>query len=79
VPIDPVPAWVLVHRRAVGARIREERRHAGLSQVQLGERVGRDHKTISRWENGHRTPSLDDLVRIAHALGTAVSDLTRTE
>ncbi|MFH9073466.1 helix-turn-helix domain-containing protein [Streptomyces alboflavus] len=58
-------------------QIRAARQHAGLSQLQLGERVGRDHKTISRWENAIRVPSLTDLLLIANALDVPLADLVR--
>lgn len=72
-----MPDWVPTRRRQIGDRIRTARRHAGLSQLQLGERVGRDHKTISRWENAHRVPSLTDLLLIADALGVELDELVR--
>lgn len=76
-PQRPVPDWVLTRRRAIGMRIRAIRQASGLSQVQLGERIGRDHKSISRWENGHRTPSLDELILIADACNGSLADLVR--
>ena len=51
------------------------RRAVGLTQIQLAERIDRDHKTISRWENGHRAPDLDDLILMADALGVPLRDL----
>ncbi|MFC9682659.1 helix-turn-helix domain-containing protein [Streptomyces sp. NPDC056948] len=67
VPLDPKPDWVHARCRVTGDRIREVRRRAGLSQLQLGERVGLDHKTIHRYETAQRAPSLNvplaDLVR----------------
>lgn len=74
-----MPDWVIARRRAIGARMREERRAARLTQIQLGEKIGRDNKTISRWENGLSVPTVDDLILIAHALSITVSELTRTE
>ncbi|MFI5473245.1 helix-turn-helix domain-containing protein [Streptomyces cacaoi] len=74
---DPIPDWATAQLRAIGLQIRDARKGAGLSQVALGERIGRDHKTISRWENGHRIPSLIDLIRIAHALDIPLADLVR--
>lgn len=74
-PFDPTPDWVITRRREIGARIREARIHAGLTQLQLGERVGRDHRTIHRWEYGARVPSLDDLLLTAAAVGIDLADL----
>jgi transcriptional regulator with XRE-family HTH domain len=77
VPLDPIPDWVLARRRVIGDRIREVRRRAGLSQVQLGERVGLDHKTIHRYETAQRAPSLTELLLIADALDVALAELVR--
>ena len=56
-------------KRLLGARIKELRKRAGLSQDQLAERVGiRDSKYLSRIEVGKRYPSLDTLEKIADAL-----------
>ena len=74
-PLDPIPEWVIARRRELGARIREARIHAGLTQFQLGERIGRDHRTIHRWEYGTRVASLDDLLLTAAALGVDLADL----
>lgn len=70
-----MPDWVLTHRRQIGERIREARHLAGLTQMQLGERVGRDHRTIHRWEYAQRIPNLEDLLLLAHALGVPLAQL----
>lgn len=76
-PLDPMPDWVQPRRREIGERIRTARRAAGLSQLQLGERVGRDHKTIHRYETAISIPNLVDLLLIAHALDVPLADLVR--
>lgn len=75
--LDPPPAWVLARRRAIGMQLRTARKAAGLTQIQLGERIHRDTKSISRWENGHRAPDLSDLLLIADALSVPLADLVR--
>ncbi|MFD7410171.1 helix-turn-helix domain-containing protein [Kitasatospora purpeofusca] len=57
------------HRWEVGRRIRTYRVGAGLSQVQLADRTGLDHRTISRAENGVHATSIDVIYRIAVGLG----------
>lgn len=71
------PAWVLARCRAIGVQLRAARKTAGLTQEQLGERISRDAKSVSRWENGHRAPDLGDLLLIADALGVPLADLVR--
>jgi transcriptional regulator with XRE-family HTH domain len=75
VPTDALPDWIQQHRWAVGERIRDHRRAAGLSQVQLADRAGIDHKTISRAENGVFAVSIDQLARLARALGISSAEL----
>jgi transcriptional regulator with XRE-family HTH domain len=77
VPLDPTPAWVPTRRRVIGARIRAARRDAQLSQVQLAERIGRDHKTIHKYETASSVPNLVDLLLIADTLGIPLADLVR--
>lgn len=72
-----MPDWVPHRCREIGERIRTARRAAGLSQIQLGEKVGRDNKTIHRYETAISVPSLVDLLLIAHALDVPLSDLVR--
>ena len=74
---DPLPDWVPRRRQQIGAHIREARRDAHLSQIQLGERVGRDHKTIHRWENAVTNPTLTDLLLLADALDVPLAHLVR--
>lgn len=78
-PLDPLPEWALTQQRNFGARLRHLREEAGPSQLQLGERVGRDHKTIHRWETGTTWPDLMDLILLAHALNIPLADLVREE
>lgn len=72
-----MPDWVPHRRREIGERIRTARRATGLSQIQLGDLVGRDHKTIHRYEVASSIPTLVDLLLIADALGVPLSDLVR--
>jgi transcriptional regulator with XRE-family HTH domain len=74
---DPLPDWVPRRRAQIGLQIRAARRAAKLSQMQLGERVGRDHKTIHRWEAGATPPNLTDLLLVADALDTPLAELVR--
>ncbi len=55
-------------KKLIGARIKELRKQAGLTQEQLAERVGLDSRHLSRLEVGRHFPSLDSLERIASTL-----------
>lgn len=76
---DDLPEWLQRHRWEVGARIRSLRQAASLSQIQLGERVHIDHKSISRYENGLRNLGIDEAAIIARGLGVPVWRLFRDE
>lgn len=76
-PLDPIPDWVHARRREIGARIRDARLNANLTQVQLGELIGRDHRTIHRWEYAQRIPDLQDLLLIADTLNIPLAKLVR--
>lgn len=73
-PAPPSPR-VLAARRAIGDRIRAARLHANLTQEALAEQAGLDRQSINRIEQGHASPVVDNLIRIADALGVPLRDL----
>lgn len=62
-------------RRALGEAIRQRRESQGLSQDRLAKMVGSSKSHIWRIETGRVGVGIDDLARIADALGTQVRDL----
>lgn len=58
-----------------GNRLYQLRQKAGLSQAQLGEKVGVSNKAVSKWENGKTKPGLDVVNRLADTLGVSVDEL----
>ena len=52
-----------------GLLIREARLLAGLSQGELGARVGKDRAQIARWERGAVQPSFETLRELVRACG----------
>ncbi|MGY5048323.1 helix-turn-helix domain-containing protein [Streptomyces sp. 900105755] len=76
-PTDPLPAWVLTRRRAIGDAIRAQREREKLSQEKLGELTGIDRKTVNRIEQGTYPTDIDRLLLIADALGVPLADLVR--
>jgi transcriptional regulator with XRE-family HTH domain len=75
-PISP-DARVLARRRAVGEQIRRVREHHNLTQLEVCTRSGIDVASYSRIEQGHASPLLDTLIRIADAIGVDLADLVR--
>lgn len=58
-------------RQAIGRRLAEARRAAGLSQEELAAKVGVRSGTISRYERGAFQPRTDKLEPIVDALGVS--------
>lgn len=72
-----MPDWVPARRREIGERLRAARLNANLTQAQLGERIGREYRTIHRWEYATAVPNLEDLLLIADTLDIPLADLVR--
>ena len=53
----------------LGARLRQLRKAAGLTQAELARRTGIHRPNIARVEAGRHTPSLETLARLASAIG----------
>ena len=56
-----------------GITLREARRRGGLTQADLAARAGTSQATISAYENGHKQPSVETLVRLLAATGARLS------
>jgi transcriptional regulator with XRE-family HTH domain len=63
----------------VARRLREVRNAKGLSQAAIEKRVGLAHTYVSRLENGHITPTLPVLERLAKGLEIEVYQLFLVE
>jgi transcriptional regulator with XRE-family HTH domain len=59
----------------VGDQIRRVRVQHSLTQHDVCGRAGIDVASYSRIENGHASPHLDTLIRIADAIGVPLRDL----
>lgn len=55
------------------------RKQAGLSQEQLGERVGVSRQTVSKWEQGLTTPELDKLIALSRVFRVSIDTLVDNE
>ena len=59
----------------VGKFLSELRRERGLTQEQLGERLGTTNKTISRWENGNYMPPVEMLMELSEFYGVSINEI----
>ena len=59
----------------VGEQIKKYRKKAGLSQRELGEKLGVSQQHIAQYESGKRTPKIENLNKIADALKLSLNDL----
>ena len=55
--------------RSLGERIRAAREHAGLTQRELGVRIGVSHVSIHRWETAGHRPSAFTIRRLGRIFG----------
>lgn len=55
--------------------IKALRLNAGLSQVELAEKLCVTQATVSQWESGRILPSTEKLPKIAEILGCNIADL----
>src|SRR4051794_4481225 len=49
--------------------IREALLRAGITQAELGRRIGRSQSQVARWERGAVTPSFETLLELIRACG----------
>lgn len=65
---QPSPA-ILAARKEVGQRIREMRERRGLTTSDVANLVGIDRATVSKLEAANWSPTLDQVLKIAAAIG----------
>lgn len=74
-PVDDYTENEQAKVRAMGREIAAQRVGAGLTQEQLGQRIGLNRKSVTRYESGERDATFGTLVDIADALGISISQL----
>lgn len=62
-------------KKYTSAKIREYRKQNGLTQKELGDKIGVKHNTISGYEKGTSEPEQDLLFKIANVLHISINDL----
>lgn len=61
----------------VAMRLRDLRRLRGLTQDELAERAGVKQPQVSAWEDGRRTPTLENVGKLARGFGMEHDELAR--
>jgi putative transcriptional regulator len=59
----------------ISKRLKVYRVEAGLSQQALSDYAGVDRKTVNRIENGHFSPNIETLLRLATALDVEPAEI----
>jgi transcriptional regulator with XRE-family HTH domain len=65
--------------KGLGARIKRLRLQAGLSQADLGDRLGVSYQQVQKYEGGRNRVSADTLVRLARVLSVPAASLLEAE
>jgi len=74
-PLNGAAAALAIDGARLGARLRELRVAAGLTQAELARRTGIHRPNIARVEAGRHTPSLETLARLASAIGVPTTSV----
>lgn len=62
-----------------GAVIKQLREKCGMTQLEMGERIGVSDKTVSKWETAKGLPDISLLQPLAQTLGVSVIELMNGE
>lgn len=63
---------------SLGEKIGQYRRSLGISQEELGARLGVSRQAVSKWETNAATPDMANLIALAQEFGVSVAELTET-
>lgn len=61
----------------IGEQIRKYRKEAGLSQKELGQKLGVSQQHIAQYESGKRIPKLETINKIAGALNMGIDNIIK--
>ena len=62
----------------LGQRISQYRKALGISQEELGARLGVSRQAVSKWETSAAVPDMENLLALAREFGVSVAELTQT-
>ena len=64
-------------REAFRRTLQRRRRERGLSQRELSKTLGMSHSTVSFWERGGSTPTIDKVIELERVLDLPSGELSR--
>lgn len=65
----------MIQKIHFGKRIARARRVSGISQAELGEKLGVTAQAVSKWECGTALPDLEILLELSHLFDTSINEL----
>ncbi len=65
--------------KKIGMFLKELRNEKGITQEQLGEKIGVSNKTISRWETGNYMPPVDCLNMLSDFYNISINEILAGE
>lgn len=65
--------------KKIGLFLSQLRKEHGLTQEDLGSRIGVTNKTVSRWENGNYLPPADMLKALSEIYGLSINEILSGE
>lgn len=66
----PAPAL----NRTIGDVLRGARKGAGLTQIEVADRLRKTQSTVSAWERGQSTPPVDTFIELCGVVGLTVEE-----
>lgn len=66
---------IIYNLKKLGAQVKDVRVMRSLTQQELADKCGLNRNYIGMLERGERNPSYATLLKIAHGLGTSLSNL----
>ena len=67
----------MIEKVRLGSFIATRRKHLGLTQEELADKIGVSKSAIAKWETDGGLPDRDNLKRLSEAINVSVDDLHR--